>query len=69
MGTIYILPKYRRKGYAYKVAKSLKDAHSNMVWFCHEDNIPSRNLAEKIGLKVDRGTHFNNGNIIYKNGH
>ena len=59
-----ILPEYRRKGFAFEAAQKCKtyafkhDLTTSLISIIHIDNIPSKRVASKNGMIVDKTTTY-----------
>lgn len=60
---VYIVPKYRRKGIAYKVLKDFIDSNKNYVLIVDDHNYKAVELYKKLGF-VKHGSNYGNSVLI-----
>lgn len=58
LGTIFILPEYRKGRITTEVVAQFHSMYSNLVWQCEEDNHASAKSAECAGFKYSHHLYF-----------
>lgn len=59
VGTVYINPEYRGKGYMTETIALFRKEYGHVMWTCDINNRASKSVAEKAGLKMTHNLYFN----------
>lgn len=69
IGTLYLLPDYRGKGYASSAGKLFMLDHPKIVYYFNANNVASAGLARALGLKMSHRLYLKDQRTYFRVDH